>query len=256
MKVAVVTPYFNEPHEWLWRCHESVLKQTYPATHLIVADGRPSEAVASWACQHTVLPVTHADGGDTPRGIAAISALNQGFDAIAFLDADNWYAPNHIETCVDACRQSGSAVAFASRQIVLSTGQLCPFEDIDVVEKRHVDTSCFFICKEAALMAVSWGLVDPAVWQACDRIVFRAIQQRKIPHTWTDQRSVFYTSHWGAHFAAMGLSPPEDEHHIAWRYVRRSYDPGILEARFGFDVGLDLHKSKIHLPSGRTVVPY
>ena len=66
-------------------------------------------------------------------------------------------------------------------------------------------TSCFFIRKEAALMASGWGLIDPAVWQACDRIMFRAIQQRTVSHSRTEQKTVFYTSHWSLRFAAMGL---------------------------------------------------
>jgi len=41
MRVAVVTPYYKEPEAWLARCLTSVREQTYPVTHLVVADGHP-----------------------------------------------------------------------------------------------------------------------------------------------------------------------------------------------------------------------
>ena len=47
MQVAVVTPYCDEPIEWLTQCHESVKRQRHPATHILVGDGfsRADEAL-------------------------------------------------------------------------------------------------------------------------------------------------------------------------------------------------------------------
>jgi len=98
MRIAVVTPYLDEPLAWLRRCHDSVRTQTRPATHFLVADGRPQAAVADWDCQHIALPAGHEDWGNTPRMTGGLSAASQGFDAVLFLDADDWYRPDHVAT--------------------------------------------------------------------------------------------------------------------------------------------------------------
>ena len=110
MKVAVITPYFNTPLEWLHKCHKSVKAQTYPCTHFIVADGKPYDAIDSWDAQHIKLPVNISDYGDTPRGVGSVAAIGQRFDAIAYLDADNWYDPEHIDTLMELHKKTGSAV--------------------------------------------------------------------------------------------------------------------------------------------------
>src|SRR5271166_697694 len=100
LKVAVVTPYHREPTEWLAQCIAGVAAQTYPCTHILVADGFPRPDLVPPAAQHIQLPRAHADNGNTPRAIGSISAIGEGFDAIAYLDADNWHEPGFIEAMV------------------------------------------------------------------------------------------------------------------------------------------------------------
>jgi hypothetical protein len=110
MRVAVVTPYFREPLDWLRQCHASVRAQTHACTHVMVADGHPQSEVAGWpGLRHIALPTSHGDYGDTPRAIGSIEAIGAGFDAIAYLDADNAYAPDHIESLVELQRRTGAA---------------------------------------------------------------------------------------------------------------------------------------------------
>jgi hypothetical protein len=40
--------------------------------------------------------------GNTPRAIGGILADAYGFDAVTYLDADNWYDPAHVEDFVAA----------------------------------------------------------------------------------------------------------------------------------------------------------
>ena len=93
------------------------MRQTFPCTHIMVADGRPQAIVDRMTVQHIILPVNNRDYGDTPRGIGSVLAISQGFDAIAYLDDDNWYYPEHIETMVHLHRQSNAAVITASRNL-------------------------------------------------------------------------------------------------------------------------------------------
>jgi glycosyltransferase involved in cell wall biosynthesis len=229
MRVAVISPYYREDLEILRRCHESVLQQTYACTHFFVADGHPREELSSWDVQHIVLPLSHGDNGNTPRGLGGISALNQGYDAIAYLDADNWYAPDHIQSLVDCCRETNCQVAFSGRHIVLSTGEHCDFIPIDEAEERHADTSCFFITAAAAFLLPMWAMMDQEVSPICDRLMLAAVRTCGFSHAWTRKRTVYYVSHWACDFALMGKPPPADAHTAA-----AVYDPDANFTRLGF----------------------
>lgn len=235
MRVAVITPYYREDLDTLRRCHDSVLRQTYPCTHIFVADGHPQQEIYSWKAQHFSMAVSHGDYGDTPRGIGSISAFNQGFDAVAYLDADNWYAEDHIESLVRACSEHDLAVAFSSRRIVLSTGEHCPFVDSDEVDGRHVDTSCFFITAKAAFVASLWAMMDPRYSVIGDRLLLHVVKARGLRHGWTGQQTLYYESRWRVHFEAMGKAPPPDAHSIDLSHLSEPYSPEKSIARLGFD---------------------
>jgi glycosyltransferase involved in cell wall biosynthesis len=61
----------------------------------------------------------HRDDGNTPWCFGAISARNQGFDAVAYLDSDNWYAPDRIASLADLCRRQDPHVTFSEHHIVM-----------------------------------------------------------------------------------------------------------------------------------------
>src|SRR5262249_44896329 len=106
MRVAVVTPYFCETDEVLNQCLESVAAQTHPCTHFLVADGFPNETIARRVSEHFVLPYPHADNGNLARCVGALSAASRGFEAVAFLDADNWYRRDHVASLVELQRST------------------------------------------------------------------------------------------------------------------------------------------------------
>src|SRR5690242_4505299 len=115
MRVAVITPYYNESTDWLRRCYESVRAQTHPALHLFVADGIPNAAINDWECDHLTVSGPNRDGGNMARGIGALQCVAHNFDAIAFLDGDNWYTPDHIASMIELVTRTkahvGAAVA-------------------------------------------------------------------------------------------------------------------------------------------------
>ena len=72
MKIAVITPYFNEPLNVLERCHESVARQCdlgeASITHFFIADGEGFKAVDNLSrFRHIRLGVSHNDNGNTPE---------------------------------------------------------------------------------------------------------------------------------------------------------------------------------------------
>jgi hypothetical protein len=225
MRVAVVTPYAGEPPEMLRAAHESICAQSVPVTHFMVADGAPCPAVDGWAAEHIVLGRPHRDGGCTPRAIAAIDAFAQGYDAVAFLDADNRFRPDHIASLVETAQRTAAHLVFSDRAIVLADGTPCPFEDLDVVERRHADTSCHFLTSQAAFLAGSWAALGPRLWPLCDRVVLTVARRRGLRLAWTGRRTLVYTSRWGLHYRALGRTPPADEHRLDWEAVRNAPVP-------------------------------
>lgn len=234
MRIAVVTPYYREPLEVLERCHASVLAQPVECTHILVADGHPRPEIDAWRCEHLVLAATHDDNGNTPRGLGGISALNRGFDGIAFLDADNWYAADHLESVI-AASADGADVVFSDRQVVLPSGDLCPYDDIDIRERRFADTSSIFIRSSAPFLILAWALMDQDLSPICDRVMCAAIQARGARTVWSGRQTVFYESRWRSHFLALGKPPPIDEHHTDWDKMKAAYSADNNRQRLGFD---------------------
>src|SRR6476469_5162028 len=96
MKICVVTPYFEANPAWLRQAHDSVRNQTIPARHILVCDGSSPVRIPGFDGTHIALGRNYRDYGNTPRLIGCYQAISEGADAIAFLDADNWYQPDHL----------------------------------------------------------------------------------------------------------------------------------------------------------------
>ncbi|MBC1262505.1 glycosyltransferase [Synechococcus sp. BSF8S] len=208
-RVAVVTPYHNEPVEVLRRCHESVLAQTVPCTHVLVADGPGHAEVAGWDCRHIVLGVGHADNGNTPRSLGGLAAMNEGFDAIAFLDADNWFAPEHLERAIATQQQGDWEVVFSGRHIVFPDGRRLTCLPEEERTRRHVDTSCIVLFAPAFSTLALWAQMPRLFAPQCDRVAFA---QLMASHRcgWSEAATVFFESWYAGHFLAAGLLPPSN----------------------------------------------
>ena len=122
MRVAVITPYYKEPNELLEQCRASVLDQTVACDQVFVADGFPNAVVGGWHAKHFILPNAHGDAGNMGRVIGSLSAFAQGYDAVAFLDADNWYRPDHIQRLLELHRRTGAAVCTSRRSMHRADG--------------------------------------------------------------------------------------------------------------------------------------
>ena len=125
--VTVVTPTIGSPK--LQDALDSVEKQTYKhIKHLIVVDGKeyangvfeqvglpPKDKV-----KVLILPENTGKVGDQSfyghRIYAGIPHLLNS-DYILFLDEDNWYQPDHVETLVNTIEQNGLDFAYSLRQI-------------------------------------------------------------------------------------------------------------------------------------------
>lgn len=106
-KVLVITPTTGSPE--LADAVISVKEQTYSCDHLVVVDGIQFEdnvievllsADPKSDVLRCVLPFNTGGGGFYGHRIMAAFSSLVNHDYILFLDQDNWYEPNHVESLV------------------------------------------------------------------------------------------------------------------------------------------------------------
>jgi glycosyltransferase involved in cell wall biosynthesis len=208
MRVAVISAYYKEPGHVLRRCHQSVLAQSGNVTHFMVADGFPSSDVDSWTnVVHIKIP-NHADYGDTPRGVGAACAAANGFDAICFLDADNWYEPNHIETMRLIVEKTGAQVVTAARNIFSADGRMLGI----CTESNGIDfndTNCYFL-GPAFPVCAAWLFKDARESISGDRVFWTAVQSSGYTRFHSTAPTVNYVSTLAFHYEMFGETPPGD----------------------------------------------
>lgn len=214
LKAAVITPYCGEEDSLIQRCYESVLNQAYSARHFFVADGQHNQLVDDLDVEHLVLPAAHQDFGNTPRAIGALSALNRGYNAIFFLDADNWYSATHVEESMRLKLDDYDLDFSASlRQLLLPNGHFVPPDSEDVLF-QHVDTSCMCFFEGAFSIIPLWATMTPELSVIGDRIIFKTLKARGLKIARTNCSTVFYTTRYRHHYERVGLTPPPDAYQL------------------------------------------
>ncbi len=239
--VAVVTPYHREDTEKLRRCMTSVMRQTHPRIlHYMVADGWPREDLMQGcsSVRHITLATEHGDNGDTPRGIGALCALNEGAPMVCFLDADNFYEPDHVASVVDAFAQVGGDVVFSERSIMPRGHDSLRLVDPEDADGTHVDTSCISLSASAAFFWPVWSMLPKVLSPLGDRVVRSLIRFHELRCTRTRRRTVVFESAYRYHYRLAGLPGPDSPHEPDVEAIRRAYDPAEGYARLG--IGLSI----------------
>jgi glycosyltransferase involved in cell wall biosynthesis len=220
MKVAVITPYYNESMPILNRCIKSVANQTTTSIvhHIIVADTAKRvkrKHFPSGAFQLINLNCNHGDAGATPRALGAISAFSQGFDAVAFLDADNSYEPTHIETMVKICSTEKVDLVSATRNIYSSFedkfGNKCLYTDtVESNGQDFCDTNCLFMTRALMPLMTHW-ITSKDLYLAGDRAFWNLIvSNQNIKREHCSIPTVNYFTKWAWHFQYAKEVIPDD----------------------------------------------
>lgn len=210
-RVAVITPYYKEAKAVLEQCHRSVMAQTVPCLHVLVADGHPKAAIKHWAAHHVRLPQSHRDIGSTPRLIGCYHAIGLGVDAVAFLDADNWYGPDHIATLLEAMDREQAGFVSSSRTLCRLDGTVmgpCPLSD----PERFVDTNAMLFGRAGYPLLHHWGLMPNYGHLIGDRIMLQTVKSSGIRRTHVDSADVFYRCNKAGLYRQMGEAIPEGVH--------------------------------------------
>ncbi|QDQ27425.1 glycosyltransferase family 2 protein [Chitinimonas arctica] len=215
-RIAVVTAYHRESAAMLRRCLDSVAAQTQVCTHFLVSDGHASAEVAARAVRHIQLGIEHGDYGDTPRAIGSLLAINEGYEAIAYLDADNYFLPTHLADLVAAWEADGRQwdVLTSGRFFIYPDGRAMPLSDADG-PWLAADTNCLFLAGAALDITPLWGRMPAAFHVFGDRIIWQALQAKGLRIAHLPVASVAYTSNWKTQYLAMGELPPPDAKDIA-----------------------------------------
>lgn len=191
-RVAVITPYRRVPDEWLRKCLESVRDQSTSCTHILVADGEPQSLVDDYPdVQHIVLPVGHADFGDTPRAVGSMSAIGQGFDAICYLDGDNWFRRDHVRSLLHLHQETDAAVLTSKRSFHAVDGTVMGLDFMSDGE-TFADTSCIMLMRPAFRIGAVWALMNPVYHAIDDRVLWYEILRRKLTRAHSNLVSVAY----------------------------------------------------------------
>ena len=172
MKICVVTPYFRTETAWLQQAHDSVREQTVPAHHILICDGSEPAQIQSFQGSHIVLQRNYKDYGNTPRLIGCYHAIARGADAIAFLDADNWFDRGHLEGLERFARDNRLDACSSGRMLHRLDGSWMA-KCSQVNARPLIDTSCLLVMKPAFQHLLAWTLFPNAVAAEADQHVWQ-----------------------------------------------------------------------------------
>lgn len=188
MKVAVVTPTIGA--NTFGHCLQSVQNQTYPdLIHYVFIDGEEHH--------EKVIPILFASQKKHPKKLVVLEEnVGKGWyghrvysacsflvnaDIICYLDEDNWYDSNHVQSLVDTIQSKQLDWAFSLRKIYDKNGEYICQDNCESLGKWpvyfndqvfHIDTSSFAVKRD---VAVTVGHAWYGQWGA-DRQFFGALK--------------------------------------------------------------------------------
>lgn len=156
--ISVIIPVY-EVERFLDRCITSIVDQSYSDLEIIlIDDGSPDNCPAicdAWAERDDRIIVVHKENGGLSSARNAGIAKASG-DYIAFIDSDDWIAPEMLEKLMDALREDGSDIAACTVQTVFENGIYGP---LLTVQKR-----CVLDRSKAQKALLQESLLKQPVW--------------------------------------------------------------------------------------------
>jgi len=209
LDVFVVTPYYRADPAWLRQAHASVKAQTVPARHILVCDGSERVDLDGFDGEHIVLPRNYSDYGNTPRLIGCYLAISRGADAIAFLDADNWFQPTHVADLLGFAEANGLDMCASARMLHRLDGTpmvKCPHVD----GRRYIDTNCLLVRKTAFPHLVAWALAPQEVAATGDQFLWKHMLRQGARFGFLDRPTVAYRTRHAVHYRIAREPVPDD----------------------------------------------
>lgn len=166
--VVVVIPFYNGS-SFIERAVRSVFEQTMPADEVVVVnDGsRPEEreALHALAARYPFRVIDQENGGQGSARNAGVAA--SGADFICFLDQDDFYLPNHIETLVEAIPPHDRRLGFVYADLYEADaeGNVVRTELVKQHAKEHPKRSIFDLLRYDMFVLPSATLVSRVAFE-------------------------------------------------------------------------------------------
>jgi len=172
----VITPTTGK--DTVLKAVESVNNQTVKTEHLIVADGPDVwDKLKVWPLRYTSITLPENIGGNGWYGhrVYAAMPLMVNADYILFLDEDNWFESNHVETMTNKIKSKDLMWAYSLRRICNEAGEYICDDDCESLGRcptfydstlNFVDTNCYCFRREFLVTVAhsfygQWGADRP-----------------------------------------------------------------------------------------------
>lgn len=225
--VTVITSTIGRPE--LRQCIESVRSQTYNVKHMVFVNGpkyhNSSKAILKYFPDiHCVyLPEeTGAFNGSNPTcaSVFAAAPLLTNSDWVFFLNDDDFYDSNHIESIMNMVIINDLKWAYSLRKFVTKAGELICDDNwsslghwpIHNTVQYVVDNSCFAVSRE---LAIRYGLAWTAYPILGDRYFLMALKESGEKAGCTGLSTVNYR-------IGTGSAPDEPEAYLKCAEIARS----------------------------------
>jgi len=164
MRVMVITPTTGK--ETVVKAIESVTNQSIdiPVEHLVVFDGTRAESDffmledGMHGCPtFMTLPENVGGGGWYGHRVYAAMPLMVNADYILFLDEDNWFEPNHVESMIEKIKSKDLMWSYSLRKICDEDGNYICDDECESLGRwpvfydhtlNFVDTNCYCFKRE------------------------------------------------------------------------------------------------------------
>ena len=154
LSVAVVTS--TQGRSTITKAIQSVQDQTRKATHYVFIHGAEySDKTIPHLADDTVavhLPRANGGGGYGMAPVFALAPFAITEDVICYLDDDNWYEPDHIESLVEMIEKHDLGWAYSYRKIVDNEGSFICEDNCESLgmqlnsdNQYLVDNSCYVV---------------------------------------------------------------------------------------------------------------
>jgi len=154
LSIAVVTS--TQGRSTITKAIQSVKDQTRKATHYVFIHGAEySDKTIPHLADDTVavhLPRANGGGGYGMAPVFALAPFAITEDIICYLDDDNWYEPDHIESVVEMIEKHDLGWAYSLRKIVDNEGNFICEDNceslgmqLNSANQYLVDNSCYAV---------------------------------------------------------------------------------------------------------------
>jgi glycosyltransferase involved in cell wall biosynthesis len=171
MKATVIIPTTGAPE--VRDAIDSVLKQTIETQVYLICDGRENQdkvkRIAENYAGHAFVKVCYLPinvGANGFYGHRVYAAFTHLVDTqyVLYLDQDNTFKPDHVQTCINVIEKYGIDWCYSLRSIIDKDGKFVCNDDCESLGKwqtyhgiNHVDTNCYCIKTEIAVkLASAW----------------------------------------------------------------------------------------------------